>query len=70
MSCCEACDFTEHYKDRTPVDCPECQGNGELLVSGDPRSDCYVTRECWACGGCGEVDPWEGIYDERPERAS
>ena len=36
------------------VTCPVCEGQGELLVSGDPRGDNAETRTCGACGG----DPW------------
>ena len=55
------------YVDRTPVECSWCTGNGEVLVAGDPRSDCATYRLCPVCGGRGEVDPWEGVYDTLAE---
>lgn len=54
------------------VACPECLGDGTLTyerpepwVSRDtPPSLEEYTRECWACGGSGEVETDD--YDGQP----
>lgn len=46
--------------------CPTCDGYGEELVSGDPRSDNYVTAECRTCYGEGRLYP-DIIGEERYE---
>lgn len=37
--------------------CPDCDGYSEVLVSGDPRSDNFVTEECRTCLGEGRLYP-------------
>lgn len=33
------------------VPCPACEGDGEILVAGDPRGPAADIRTCWGCKG-------------------